>query len=73
VQPYGIKKLVHIAKDSSEFISAIEQALALADKEAWLKEVDGYLKQISWDKTYNDMQQKIKNTIEALQKLSIAS
>eukprot|EP00388_Colpodella_angusta_P001251 GDKJ01004059.1.p2 GENE.GDKJ01004059.1~~GDKJ01004059.1.p2 ORF type:complete len:377 (+),score=20.48 GDKJ01004059.1:714-1844(+) len=73
VQPYGVKKLVHIAKDSAAFIAAIEKELAVTEKEQWLKEVDGYLKQISWDKTYHNMQQKIKTTIEALQKLSIAS
>ena len=73
VKPYGIKKLVHICKDSDEFINAIETELAVKCRKEWLIHVDEYLKQISWDKTFNAMQNKIKTTLDNLNKISIAS
>lgn len=73
VKPYGIKKLVRICKDSDEFINAIETELAVKCRKEWLTQVDEYLKLISWDKTFNSMQNKIKATIDNLNKISIAS
>jgi len=73
VKPYGIKKLVHICTDADQFIYAIEKELSEQSKQEWLKKVENYLKLISWDKTFNAMQNKVKNTLHTLNKISIAS
>jgi hypothetical protein len=73
VKPYGIKKLVHICTDADQFIYAIEKELSEQSKQEWLKKVENYLKLISWDKTFNAMQNKVKTTLYTLNKISIAS
>jgi glycosyltransferase involved in cell wall biosynthesis len=73
INPYGIQKLVYICNDCDEFVEAIEKELTTESKEEWLNQVDQFLKHNSWDKTHETMQEQIKNTIEAINKLSIAS
>ena len=57
VQPYGEQGLVYIADTADEFIAAAETEFAKTtlEQQLWLKEVDDFLKDISWDKTANDM------------------
>jgi UDP-galactopyranose mutase len=55
VRPYGELNLVHIAGNSSEFVDAVEKALIQTSDANWLKEVDNFLSQISWDKTWAHM------------------
>ena len=64
IDPYGIKKLVHIKDDPEGFIEAAEQELQTTDKSEWLGRVDHFLSGISWDKTFEKMQHLIKLSIE---------
>jgi UDP-galactopyranose mutase len=60
VRPYGQKKLVRIADDVPEFVSACEAALS-EDAAARITRADAFLRQISWDGTWN----RIKLLVEA--------
>jgi glycosyltransferase involved in cell wall biosynthesis len=73
VKPYGTQNLVNICSNCDEFIEAIEKELQNNEKDEWLKEVDTFLRQNSWDKTHKAMSDQIKATISGLNKLSIAS
>lgn len=66
VHPYGIKKLVKIAKTAPEFISAAEELLSRSatTQKAWLKSADQFLAQNSWELTCAKMQDKIAETLE---------
>lgn len=55
VNPYGIEKLVHIGTSHDEFIAGIEKALNQKTDKKWLKRVDDFLKDNSWDNTYRQM------------------
>ena len=58
------KRLVNVCKNVSGFIAAAEKELQSTEKDKWLKRVDNYLEQISWDKTCLLMLNVIKETIE---------
>lgn len=73
VNPYGIKKLVHIAANSEEFISAVELELSRKNQKQWLLNVDACLKDLSWDNTYTSMLEKINRVINNKNSISIAS
>jgi glycosyltransferase involved in cell wall biosynthesis len=62
INPYGIKKLVHICSGKEDFIQAIETELNKKSKGVWLKRVDQYLSGISWDNSYESMKTKIIET-----------
>jgi len=64
VRPYGELKLVEIADTPSEFIAAAEKLLAKTDRSEWLKRVDAFLENISWDKTWSQMSDLIDEAIE---------
>jgi glycosyltransferase involved in cell wall biosynthesis len=55
VHPYFDRGLVEIAENAEEFIAAGEKILQKEDSAGWLKEVDQFLSQISWDKTWAQM------------------
>ncbi len=65
VSPYGKLGLVHIADSADEFICCVERELTAvpAQKKAWAKKVDTFLKNISWDFTAARMIAKIDATI----------
>lgn len=65
VRPYGEQNLVAIADTSAEFVSAAEAAMNQnADESAqWLSEVDTFLSQTSWDRTWGQMLQLIESVI----------
>jgi glycosyltransferase involved in cell wall biosynthesis len=73
VKPYGIKKLVHICSTCEEFIHAIDAELNKECKKSWLKEVDSFLKNLSWDETYKSMSKQIESSLSNTNKISIAS
>ncbi len=58
---YGDLEAVKIAATPDEFIAACDQALALAQQQpgAWLKAVDAALSMLSWDETFQRMNQEI--------------
>jgi len=59
VNPYAENQLVRIADNAEQFISAAEQELAITDRQSWLSRVDEFLKENSWDNTWNQMMQLI--------------
>jgi UDP-galactopyranose mutase len=68
VRPYGEMKLVRIADAPGEFIAAIEESLkSRADGAAWLKRVDSFLSETSWDQSWLRMCRLIDSAISARQ------
>jgi UDP-galactopyranose mutase len=64
VRPYGESGLVHIADTPAEFVAGVEAALS-EDDEARLKQVDAFLAQTSWDRTWGRMAGLIEDVVEA--------
>ena len=64
VDPYGNEGHVSIADTAPEFIDAIQAALNIDSKDEWLAAVDNFLSNISWDQTWETMQQLINMTLE---------
>lgn len=64
VSPYGDNKLVHIAANADEFISAGDRLLAEQDNSSWLKRVDAFLAGNSWDRTWSQMAQHIETRMQ---------
>ena len=54
VRPYGDRGFVAIAESAGAFVAAIERALAGHSSE-WREEVDRFLSQMSWDRTWTEM------------------
>ncbi|MDB5200602.1 MAG: glycosyltransferase family 1 protein [Ferruginibacter sp.] len=67
VHPYGTKQLVHIVGNATEFIEAAQKELACTDRIAWLKKVDEFIKDDSWDNTYKHMSRVIDKTRKGFQ------
>ena len=63
VVPYGKEGLVQIADTVMEFEKAIQQLLRRGSDKKWLKKVDAFLANNSWDNTYADMAGLIQETI----------
>lgn len=70
VTPYGKQGLVHIADTAQEFIEAAEKIFNDKDKEEWMRKVDAFLSNISWNKTWHRMSLLID---EALEKKAITN
>jgi len=62
VRPYYDENLVEIVQTAEEFVAAGENLLK-ADKTEWLKRVDEFLAQMSWDKTFAEMTRLIDGAI----------
>lgn len=73
VRPYGDLGLVRIADTADEFVVAAEKAMQ-EDTVAlgWLNQVDTFLEQISWDRTWSSMVQLIDSAIATRQDNRIA-
>jgi len=66
VRPYGDLGLVRIADTADQFIQGAEATLEETNGTAdWLSRVDGFLADMSWDKTWGEMSNLISQTIEA--------
>ena len=63
VRPYGDNKLVHIVNNAQEFIAAAEKELKKRSKQTWLKKVDEFLQDNSWDRTWSRMVKNIETTL----------
>lgn len=70
VTPYAKQGLVHIADTAQEFIEAAEKIFNDNNKEEWMRKVDSFLSNISWNKTWNRMSLIID---EALEKKAITN
>ncbi len=64
VRPYGDLNLVEIADTADELISAAEKILSMENRSEWLKKVDAFLENISWDKTWAQMSALIEEVID---------
>jgi len=64
VRPYGDLKLVEITDTADEFIRAAEKLLSRSDGSEWLRKVDAFLENISWDKTWAQMSDLIDEIIK---------
>jgi UDP-galactopyranose mutase len=64
VRPYGQNGLVHIADTPDEFVAAIEAAMT-GDHAVRLREVDAFLSQTSWDRTWKRMTELIEDVVTA--------
>ena len=72
IRPYGEMDLVRIAGTPEEFIAAVEAALAPeATSKEWLKRVDKFLAQTSWDQTWEQMSDLIDRSISVGRKQNI--
>ena len=58
VKPYGEMGLVEIAEDAGAFSKAIERCLARKDT-SWLRCVDKFIGEMSWDSTFERMWKEI--------------
>jgi UDP-galactopyranose mutase len=63
VNPYGQRDLVRVADGVSEFVEAIEAALA-EDSATRLPRVDDFLRSMSWDRTWTEMRRLIDDVVE---------
>jgi len=64
VKPYGIERLVSIAEKPEDFLAAITYQLENEDQREWLKKVDEFLKDKSWNHTYAAMKKQILLAID---------
>ena len=64
VRPYGEMGLVRVADTPREFAACVEQALA-EDAAARMGEVDAFLSQTSWDRTWGRMSELIEDVVAA--------
>lgn len=63
VSPYGENDLVEIAETAEEFVAAADKILERGNSDEWLAEVDEFLKDISWDKTWAEMVKLIEKSL----------
>ncbi len=63
VDPYGNNGLVHIASTAEEFIKAAEIELNKSKDDTWIKKVDNFLCENSWDDTWSRMTDLINETL----------
>jgi glycosyltransferase involved in cell wall biosynthesis len=65
VDPYGRSGLVQIADTPADFVAKCALAMAQAKDRIWRAEVDRFLSGISWDRTWNSMNDLIVAAIGA--------
>jgi UDP-galactopyranose mutase len=68
IRPYSELDLVQIADTPAEFIQAAEDYLTNKNNSEWLKRVDGFLRDISWDQTWTQMSDLLNQTVETKQR-----
>jgi glycosyltransferase involved in cell wall biosynthesis len=75
VRPYGERGLVAIANSAGDFVTAAESALQQKSDASWLREVDAFLADMSWDETWSQMWQLIAHTLneKSNAKISVAT
>ncbi len=74
VQPYGKMGLVKIGENAEDFARHAEELLRLsfAQSKDWLRLVDDFLAEQSWGQTSAAMMEKIRETLEEKQMISVA-
>ncbi|MDQ3193817.1 MAG: glycosyltransferase [Bacteroidota bacterium] len=71
VNPYGENGLVNVASTADEFIAAAEKELT-AENEEWKVNVDNFLANISWEITFQQMHDLIKQKLAGTTKIKNA-
>ena len=66
IHPYADLGLVLIGETAAEFGEAIEQSLKTPE-ETWQRDVDAFLADLSWDKTFEGMWQQIQRCRQVAQ------
>jgi len=64
VNPYAINNLVKIGDEPQQFIEAAESIFASTNQAKWLNEVDQFLLNNSWDKTWMQMMQLLQTVVK---------
>ncbi len=74
VNPYELNNLVHIYNDVNSFIIKGESELAKTSvgKRKWLRNVDLFLQENSWDQTWRQIKQHINTTIKSKKNSTIS-
>lgn len=67
INPYKVENLVYIANTPDEFVDSIENALSKRHDPEWLKKVDSFLKNMSWDNTWKEMDNLMREKIRIMQ------
>jgi glycosyltransferase involved in cell wall biosynthesis len=70
VRPYGEKDLVIIANDATEFVAGLEHLLN-DDQTVRRNRADAFVGRLSWDQTWDDMDQKLTKAISSKYPVSI--
>jgi glycosyltransferase involved in cell wall biosynthesis len=71
VRPYGDLGLAYIADTPVDFVAAVEAALR-RDRTLWLKTVDSFIADLSWERTWGAMRRLMTeaiNRVSARQRL----
>lgn len=65
VRPYGEEGLVEIADSAEALVEAAERLFGRteAEQSAWLRKVDAFLEQMSWDRTWAGMDRLIEKAV----------
>lgn len=64
VHPYGDEALVHIVNNADELIAKAESELSSTNKQQWLQKSDDFLKDNSWDATWQKMNNLIQRELD---------
>ncbi|HLH01490.1 MAG TPA: glycosyltransferase [Bryobacteraceae bacterium] len=70
-RPYGKLGLVSIGRTHREFLEAVEQQLLDGRPAEWRTEVDSFLRALSWDKTWAEMERLICRDLDRSQRESV--
>ncbi|GHB61095.1 glycosyltransferase family 1 protein [Persicitalea jodogahamensis] len=73
VHPYGVNQLVAIGETTEDFVTIIDKWMMPEDRTAWLRGVDEFLDNYSWDLTVRamiDIMHKALNTHYSIRPLS---
>jgi glycosyltransferase involved in cell wall biosynthesis len=71
VQPYGVTGMVEIAGTPGEFACAAEMLLS-RPREKWLSKVDGFLADLSWDRTWEQMHAEMRTAMNEKRRVAMA-
>lgn len=71
VNPYGDNNLVHICGNVYDFVEKVSEELAVEDKSEWLSRVDDHLSNISWDLTFEQMNNLVKKGMASSKSVKI--
>lgn len=70
VYPYGKQGLVNIVSSAAELVTTTKQIMNESNNNSWLKKVDTFLENSSWDNTWAKMLSIINQSLEQKQNIS---